>query len=138
MMTESKLWRNYLKAYIRAGFRIETSTMQGVPDVFAVLPSGRPVWIELKILLTYLRPGQATFRDDYNPSIPCIVLGAVETAVSKGFVADIYGVRRSSTETNWQQATFQIIEAIEQELFKRDRSTHKVKRRSIPIIESEN
>ena len=103
-LTEALVWQRYLKPALLRGFRVESSTYTGIPDVFGILPDGRAVWIENKIvpsegsdLLNYLRPGQSTFRKEYSPSIPVIVLGAVRPGKSPYsiFVANVAYANKS-------------------------------------------
>jgi hypothetical protein len=123
-LTEAKFWARYLKPAILKGFRIESATYNGIPDVFAVLHSGRPVWIENKVvsggkdLLDYLRPGQREFRGDYSPFIPCVVIGVFQTLRTKALIADVYGQRLVVVGASWKHMTQKLLVDINKEIEK--------------------
>lgn len=138
--TEQKFWTSHLKPCLLAGFRVETGTLDGVPDVFGVLPSGRPVWIEQKItsmngkdMLDHLRNGQVVFRKDYGDYIPCLVLAVSETTKQKRIIVDVYGQRLvvvGNLLDKWRKLTEQIVAAIDKELDDHERNTKRSRQRA--------
>lgn len=143
MMTEAKLWK-YLKEALLSGFRIESSTYLGIPDVFAILPHGKPVWIENKVvrsggdLLKLLRAGQTVFRDQYGQFLPVIVLAVLDSVNTHALIANVYGHQISITDVSltrpWPSMMAEMIELIERGIKKYEREYRaacKVQRQSV-------
>lgn len=63
MAAENNLWTTMRPRFLEAGFfaqRIETSTSEGVPDLWVGIPNERYVWLELKAIRAW--PARATTR----------------------------------------------------------------------------